>query len=76
MLPFLYSMRFKHLFYGKKLVFILFPPIDLRALNAGPPGKKIKSSQKFFPGGQSKQLIRFSAGIIVTLLTEQYLDFP
>ena len=54
-------------FMGKNWFFDLLPPIDLHALNAGPPGTKQRNDFNFVPMGSIKQLIRFSAGIIVTL---------
>ena len=60
-------MRVKCCFYSKKLVFDLLLPIDLCALNAGPLVTKQRNDFNFVTMGSIKQLIRFSAGIIVTL---------
>ena len=48
---FLYSTRFKCCFYSNKLVFDLFPPIDLRASNAGPLETKQENLLNFVSMG-------------------------
>ena len=48
---FLYSTRFKCCFCPNKLVFDLFPPIDLRALNAGSLETKQRNDFNFVTMG-------------------------